>query len=674
MIIFYKPGVTFFSIFLIFLTTLSHANSNAGLNLEWLDRSISPSKNFFTYANGNWQKQNPIPAGYGAWGIFYILRESVQVRIHQLLLSIIKQKNAPGSIEQKLGDFYLSGMDIDAINRLGLAPLQSEFDRIKAINNANSLQLAIAHLHKIGTDAVFNFSSMQDFKHSDKVIGVITQSGLGLPDRDYYLSNKSKFSEIRKIYLQHLSKTFKLLGDSLTAAERESQIVMDIETKIAKASLSQVELRNPYATYHIMDLKQLNNITPHFSWINYFQAVNYPQIKSINMATPNFFKDIDLQLQLIPLEHWKMYLRWRLIDTFAPYLSQAFIDEDFHMSSALSGMQKLLPRWKRVTATENSLLGFAVGKLYVKKYFSPAAKEQVVTMVNNIKHALRNDLHNLQWMTAATRKAAEAKLNLMQERVGYPEKWWDYSSLTINRGPYVLNVLRAQVFLVKRDLDKIGKPVDRTEWQMTPQTVNAYYDPSMNSINLPAGILEPPFFDLNAPMAINYGSIGFVIGHEMTHGFDDQGALFDGAGNLHNWWQATDLKQFNSKIQCIINQFSQYKVNGDIALKGKLVVGEATADLGGLILAYHALHASKYFNTATTIDGFTPDQQFFLGAAHIWTNNIRSKQALLLATTDPHPPAMYRVNGTLANMSQFAQAFAVPEGSPMINKHYCVIW
>lgn len=379
-------------------------------------------------------------------------------------------------------------------------------------------------------------------------------------------------------------------------------------------------------------------------------------------------------LAAIALEDWKIYLRWRLIDSFAPYLSQPFVDQNFKMVSAIGGAEKILPRWKRVVNTENGALGFAIGKLYVEKYFSPAEKQQVLEILQNIRTALREDLQTLGWMTPETRQAALKKLDLMEERVGYPEKWWDYSTLKIDRGPYVLNVIRANEFLIKRDLDKIGKPVDRTEWHMTPQTINAYYDPSMNNINLPAGILQPPFFDPKAPAAVNYGAIGFIIGHEITHGFDDKGALFDGHGNLKNWWTPEDLKKFQAATHCIAEQFSQYKVNGDLAVQGDLVVGEATADLGGLTLAYKAFQSSKAYKNAKTIEGFTPEQQFFLGSAHVWASNIRPEKARHLVTTDPHPPMVYRVNGTLANMPQFQLAFALEEGSPMVNKNRCTIW
>jgi putative endopeptidase len=379
-------------------------------------------------------------------------------------------------------------------------------------------------------------------------------------------------------------------------------------------------------------------------------------------------------LSTVSLNDWKVYLRWHTVDSFAPYLPKAYVDEDFAMRSALTGAKELLPRWQRVVTTEDNALGFAMGKLYVEKKFPPSSKKAVEQILAGIRGALKEDLKGLAWMSPDTRKAADKKLGQMQQRIGYPDKWRDYSSLKIVHGPYVVNVMAANEFLQKRELAKIGKKVDKNEWGMTPQTVNAYYDPSMNNINFPAGILQPPFFDPNAPAAVNYGALGFVMGHEMTHGFDDQGAQFDGHGNLKNWWTADDLAKFHKATDCISDHFSAYTVNGDMHVQGHLITGEATADLGGLTLAYRAFHASKEFKDAKTVDGFTPDQQFFLGAAHVWAMNIRPEESARLVTIDPHPPGIYRVNGTLANMPQFQQAFKAADGSAMVNKDRCVIW
>lgn len=651
------------------------AESAAALHLDWLDKSFKPSQDFYSYANGSWQKQNPIPPEYSSWGSFSILDETVQKKVHDMLIAAAANKTAKvGSIEQKVGDFYYSGMDEASINKLGVTPLQAEFDRIDAIKNQRDLQAMIASLHSIGVDVFFDFGNMQDYKNSKDMIAVAVQGGLGLPNRDYYLKDEIKFKKIREAYVQHIAKMLELMGDSPEKAKNSAHTIMAIETTLAKASMSETQQRDPHAIYNIKQLQELNTLTPAFSWPDYFRAIGLPQLKRINVAMPEFFKALNKELTHVSLEDWKTYMRWHLLDSYASYLSKPFVDENFHMLSALTGTKQLLPRWKRVVKTENGALGFAIGKMYIDKYFSPDDKREVLDILQNIRTALREDLKTLSWMAPATRKAALKKLSLIEERVGYPEKWWDYSTLSIDRGPYVLNVMRANKFLTKRALDKIGKPVDRTEWAMTPQTINAYYDPSMNNINMPAGILQPPFFDPSAPAAINYGAIGFVMAHEMTHGFDDQGAQFDGYGNLKNWWEPEDLKKFKQATDCIVKQFSQYKVADNYPVQGKLVVGEATADLGGLILAWKAFHASDAYKDAKTIDGFTPDQQFFLGAAHVWAANIRPEQARNLVTIDPHPPMIYRVNGSLANMPQFQEAFAITAPSPMVNVKRCVIW
>ena len=646
-----------------------------GLHLNWLDTTVSPAQDFYSYANGTWKKNNPIPPEYPSWGSFNMVNEKVQKLIHQMLIqAAANTKVKPGSIDQKVGDFYFSGMDEDSINQLGVKPLHAEFDRINNIKNLTDIQSEIAHLHQIGIDVFFGFGSMQDYKNSKEMIAAAVQGGLGLPDRDYYLKDTPKFKKIREDYVAHIAKMFELLGDAPDKAAAQANTVMRLETQLAQVSMSQVAQRDPHAVYHMMDKEELAKITPNFSWPDYFSAIGQDKLKQINLAMPDFFKGLNEQIKTVPVSDWQTYLRWHLIDGFASYLSKPFVDENFKMITALTGTEKILPRWKRVVSTENGALGFAIGKMYVDRYFSPEARSQALDILKNIRAVLRTDISTLSWMTPATRKAALKKLDLMEERVGYPTKWWDYSTLNIDRGPYVLNVIRANQFLVKRDLNKIGKPIDRSEWGMTPQTINAYYDPSMNNLNIPAGILQAPFFDPNAPAAVNYGAIGFVMGHEMTHGFDDQGAQFDGHGNLKNWWTPSDLSKFKQATQCIIDQFSQYVVNGDLHVQGKLVVGEAAADLGGITLAYKAFHHSDAYKNAKTIDGVTPDQQFFLGTAHVWAMNMRPQQLQNQITTDPHPPAQYRVNGSLANIPQFQAAYNIGNDSPMVNKNRCVIW
>ncbi|MGH8200275.1 MAG: M13 family metallopeptidase [Steroidobacteraceae bacterium] len=644
------------------------------LHPSWFDTRVSPTQNFFEFANGGWQKRHPIPAAYATWGTFNILQVHNEKIIRQIIENAAGEHAAVGSTEQKVGDFYASGMDTQLIDRLGLGPLSPELDGIAAVRNLADLEREVSHLQMIGVDAMFGIGDMQDFKDSSQVIGVAGQGGLGLPDRDYYLKQDPKFKQIRAEYLAHVARTFELLGDGQPLAAHEAGIVMAIETRLAQASMSRVEERNPRAIYHVMNLVELDRSTPNFSWSDYFREIGYPQIRSINLAMPKFFGALGRNLRSVPLEQWKTYLRWRLIDAFAPYLSLPFVDEDFRMQSVVTGAKQLLPRWQRVVNAEDDALGFAIGKLYVEKEFPPSSKAQVLAILHNIRAALKSDLATLPWMSPATRQAALAKLDLMGERIGYPDKWRDYSQLRIDRGPYVLNVMRANEFEQRRELRKIGKPVDLDEWHMTPQEVNAYYSPAMNNINFPAGILQPPFFDPTAPMAVNFGAAGWVMGHEMTHGFDDHGAQFDGHGNLKNWWTPDDSKRFHAATSCISDHFSTYTVDGDFHVQGKLVTGEETADLGGLTLAWRAFHASSAYKNAKTVDGFTPDQQFFLGAAHVWADNTRSAEARRLVTIDPHAPPQYRVNGTIANMPQFQEAFHVPAGSPMVNAQRCVIW
>ncbi len=646
-----------------------------GLHLNWLDRSVNPAQNFYAYANGTWVKDNPVPADYSRWSQFGILYKDNQEIIHQLLKEAAQNTQAAsGSDEQKIGDFYASGMDETAVNEDGISPLDPELKSIDNMFNQQQLQAEIAHLQMIGVNALFGFGSMQDFKNSTKVIGIAVQGGLGLPDRDYYFKKDPASVKIREAYVQHIAKMFELLGETPDNASRQAGIVMAIETKLAKASMTRIERRDPHAIYHVMNLRRLDKTTPNFSWQEYFANVGHPELKSINLAMPKYFKAMGLQLASVPISNWKAYLRWQLVDAFAPYLSQPFVEEDFRMQSLLNGAKVLQPRWQRVIEAEDDALGFAVGKVYVDKKFPASSKADALAILHSIRAALKSDLQDLSWMDEKTRKAAISKLELMGERIGYPDKWRDYSALRVDRGPYVLNVVRANVFENQRELNKIGKPVDKNEWGMTPQTVNAYYSPLRNNINFPAGILQPPFFDPKAPMAVNYGAIGAVMGHEMTHGFDDHGSQFNGYGNLRNWWTRGDRRHFEKNVKCIAKQYSSYTVDGDVHVQGKLVTGEAIADLGGLKLAWRAFHASPYYKNAKIIDGFTPDQQFFLGYAHIWASNITPEEARRRVATDPHPPAIDRVNGTLANLPQFQTAYHVPKNSPMANRHRCVIW
>jgi len=647
----------------------------AALHLDWIDSSADPTRDFFQFANGSWLRKNPIPAAYSSWGVDQILSQQNQDFIHELLQSAAQDSAAaPGSEERKIGDFYASGMDEAGIEKAGAATLAPELQRIEALQQRVDLTAELAHLQMIGVDALFDIGQMQDFKDSTKVIGVAMQGGLGLPDRDYYLKADAKFAKIRAAYLRHLGRSFALLGDSPATAAREARTVMAFETRLARASMPVEEQRDPHAIYHPMNQDALHQAAPAIDWLGYFESVGHPELQQINLATPQFFAAASKEMLEAPLADWRVYLRWHLVEAYSPYLSRAFVDESFRLTQVLRGNKEQLPRWRRVANAEDHALGFAVGHLYVQKKFPPEAKQQVLDILHGIRAALKQDIAGLPWMSEATRAKALDKLALIEERIGYPDVWRDYSALAVDRGPYALNMMRANAFENARELDKIGKPVDRNDWDMTPQEVNAYYDPSMNNINFPAGILQPPYFDPQATLAVNYGAIGAVIGHEITHGFDDEGSQFDGHGNLVNWWTEADTKRFQSGVDCIADQFSQYTVDGGLHVKGKLVTGEAIADLGGLLLALRAFEASPGAAGAPVIGGYTPQQQLFISYGHSWADMYRPELARELATANPHPLPIFRVNGTLANIAAFQQAFKVPQDSPLARKDACVIW
>ena len=648
--------------------------SRDGQYPEWLDRAVPPRLDFFRYANGGWIKANPMPPDRSYWGVDTLLEQKNQSFIRDLLVSLNHDDSiASGSAQRKVADFYTSGMDEAGIEAAGIAPLQPELDRIAAIANLDDLQAEFAHLQLIGVAAPLQLGQMQDFKDSTQIIALAVQNGLGLPNRDYYFKNEPTFKAARSEYLLHVSRTFVLLGESSSSADGQAKTVMALETRLARGSMPDVEQRDPRAIYHPMTLRQASALTPHLNWAGLLKNLGHPEIESLNVAMPEFYKTLDRELLSTPLADWKTYLRWQLIDAYAAYLPAAFVNEDFHMRSVLTGAQELQARWLRVLTAEDEALGFAMGEMYVARNFSPAAKQAATAMVERVRETLRADLQTLAWMSPATRTAAIEKLEQMELRIGYPDRWRDYSALKIDRGPYVLNVLRAREFEQRREYDKIGKPVDRSEWSMTPQTVNAYYDPSMNSLNVPAGILQPPYFDVSWPDAMNYGATGATtVGHEMTHGFDDEGAKFDGHGNLKNWWAPSDLKKFQAATHCIAEQFSRFTVPGGMHVQGDLVTGEAVADLGGLILAWRAFHALPV--AAAGAQEFSADQQFFIAFAHSWAGQMRPEQAQEMVTTDPHPPTEFRTNGTLANSREFQTAFGIPAPSPMVKSERCVIW
>jgi putative endopeptidase len=585
-------------------------------------------------------------------------------------------KAASGSNGQKIGDFYASCMDTSAVDAAGAKPIEPDMARIAAVKDVASLQLETSRLQAQGVGAMFRFASRQDAKDSTQVIAAAGQGGLGLPDRDYYLRDDEKSKKLREAYVAHAQKLFELLGDPTDKAAAEAKTIMGIETALAKASMSNVDLRDPNKTYHRMSVEDVQTLAPNISWATYFDQVGAPGLKDLNVGQPDFFKSLSGQLTSTPIEDWKTYLRWTLVNTTAPGLSEPFVAEDFAFNGKeLRGAKEILPRWKRcVTATDRSL-GEALGQVYVEKYFPPDAKAHALEMVHNLTAALRQDIPTLSWMGAATRTQAIAKLQAFGVKIGYPDKWRDYSGLNIVRNNYMQNELGAAHFEFARQLKKIGKPVEKTEWGMTPPTVNAYYRSSMNEIVFPAGILQPPFYDPKADDAVNYGGMGAVIGHEITHGFDDQGSKFDAQGNLKDWWSADDLKNFKERATCVSDQFDGYVVDGDLHENGKLVLGESIADLGGLTIAYAAYEKSlEGKQRPPEKDGFTAEQRFFLGWAQIWGANERLEYARLLANTNPHPLPRFRGNGPLSNMAEFAKAFGCKKGDAMVREQACKIW
>jgi putative endopeptidase len=638
-----------------------------GIDLTILDKTCKPCEDFYHYASGEWIKKNPIPAAYPSWGRFNELAERNRELLHQILEAASANTKAPaGSNEQKIGDFYASCMDEKQTNAVGAKPLEAEFARIDAIQGTAELQAEIARLQELGVGALFNFGSTQDEKNSSQVIGGADQGGLGLPDRDYYTKTDDKSKQIRQQYEEHVAKMLEIAGDDGAKAGEEAKGILDLETKLAESSLTRVERRDPDKTYHKMNRSELRTLTPNWSWEDYFQEIGYTNIDFVDVSAPKFFETMSQALKDTRFETWKTYLRWHLVNSAAAYLSDPFVDENFNFNGrVLQGTKELLPRWKRcVTATDHQL-GEALGQIYAQKYFPPEAKARALEMVNHLTEVLHDDLQSLPWMGPATREQALAKLAAFNRKIGYPDKWRDYSAYTVDRGPYALNQMRGAQFEFKRDLNKIGKPVDRTEWGMTPPTVNAYYSSIMNEIVFPAGIMQPPFFDPNADDASNYGAMGAVIGHEMTHGFDDQGRKFDAQGNLRDWWTPEDEKNFNERAACVEKQFDSYVVQDDLHENGKLVLGESIADLGGLNLAYRALQKAEKGKKPALIGGLTADQRFFLSYAQIWASSDRPEYERLIVNTNPHPLGRFRAIAAPSNMPQFFRAFDCKEGDAM---------
>ena len=643
------------------------------LNVEWLDRTVDPCVDLFTFSCGKWIQSNPIPPDQSSWGIYNKLQDDNLKQLRELLEATSAPNRARSSNAQKIGDYYASCMDETAIDALGIKPLQPELLRIEQLQAKKDLATVVASM--IGEGTPFRIDSEQDFKDSSIVTAAVDQRGLGLPDRDYYLKQDQKSKDLRAAYVAHVQKMFELLGDKPELAATEAQSAMKIETALARGSMTRVDRRDPKKIYHFMSVAELEKLTPAFGWKEYFRQIGLSGITSLNVAVPEFFKTLNSQIEQQDLATWKSYLRWHAIHANATSLSSAVVNENFNFfGKTLQGKEQLPPRWKRCTNDVDDDLGEALGQVYVEKYFSPEAKKQVLEILQGIQKAMDADIHSLPWMSEETKRRALEKLQSMANKIGYPDKWRDYRQLEIKRGDHMGNSLRARRFKFDRDLAKIGKPVDRQEWQMTPPTVNAYYDPQKNDINFPAGILQPPLFDPKSDAAPNYGNAGSTIGHELTHGFDDEGRQFDAQGNLKDWWTTIDGKEFDRRASCISDQYSQYTVIDDIKINGKLTLGEDVADLGGTLLAYLAWKEATKDQKRESIDGFTPDQRFFIAYGQQWCSSNKDETKRLRAAIDPHSPDQYRANGVVSNMPEFREAFHCKPGQPMVRENACRVW
>ena len=646
-----------------------------GIDLSSIDQKVQPCDDFYRYVCTGWKAAHPIPPDQSSWGRFDELQDHNYEVLHGIL-----DKDAPADpkrnpIQRQVGDFYAACMDENAIEAKGTAPLKADLARVDGLADRAALPALLARLHPIGAGALFSFSSLQDFKDATQVLAFVDQSGLGLPDRDYYLKEDAKSAEQRKLYVAHVENMLALLGEPAERAAADASAVMAFETALAKAQLDLVSRRNPQKVYHRLTVKDLQALTPGFSWNAYLRGLSAPPIPALNVTVPDYFRAMDALVAKTDLPTLRAYLRWHLVHASASALPKAFVDESFAFyGKALAGTKELRPRWKRCVVATDGALGEALGQEYVAKTFPPAAKARTKAMVAAIEAALKEDIETLPWMTPVTKKAAEGKLRAIANKIGYPDRWRDYSRVKVERGDYLGNAQRADVFEFRRQLGKIGKPVDRGEWSITPPTVNAYYNPLMNDINFPAGILEPPFYSQAADDAVNFGAIGAVIGHELTHGFDDSGRQFDAHGNLQNWWTPVDAKEFETRATCVADQYSGYTAVGDVKVNGHLTLGENTADNGGVRIAGIALANTLGGKPGAKVDGYTPEQRFYIGWAQIWCENVTPELLRLLALTNPHSPGEYRVNGVVSNSPEFQKAWSCKPGAPMAPETRCRVW
>lgn len=657
----------FILVFILILTLTTRAQKKVGFDTNNLDRTVSPSKDFYQFAVGGWVKNNPIPDDQTRWGSFSILAEENNKQLRKIVEAAAANKNwAKGSPEQKIGDFYATGMDSVRIEKDGYKPIIADLKAIDGLKNKKELTKFLAEMHLRGTGALFNFFVRDDAKKSSMNAPYLSQGGLGLPDIEYYTKDDNRSKEIRGKYLQHVTNIFKLIDIDSESAAKYSQIILDIETKLAKASNTRLENRDPEKVYNKMTIENLKQIATNFEWDLYFQNMGVENINLVIVSQPKFIAAMAQTINQIPMVEWKIYLKWNVILDAASTLSSPFVNERFDFTQKfLAGSKAMPPRWKRIIGAVNGAMGELLGQIYVKEYFSQGAKERAQKIVATLLVSMGESIKGLEWMSDDTKEQALIKLSKFGVKIGYPDKWKDYSELNIERDSYYKNLERARRWARKVNLSKIGKPVDRLEWGMTPQTVNASYSPTKNEITFPAAILQPPFFDQSADDAINYGAMGAVIGHEISHGFDDQGRKFDASGNIKDWWTKEDADKFKARAQKLIDQYNNFVVIDTFKVNGALTLGENIGDLGGLTISFTALKKTDQFKKGEEIDGFTPAQRFFLGWAQVWATNSRPEALKLQVKTDVHSPSIQRVNGPLQNLPDFFEAFDVKPGDEM---------
>lgn len=648
------------------------------LDLASMDKTADACVNFYQYSCGGWKKNNPVPADQTSWSVYGKLYEDNLAFLRGILEQASANNPQRNAVTRLIGEFYASCMDESTVEKQGITPVREKLEAIAKLTSVRQLAPLIALLQQdYGRSALFGAGSTQDPDDSEQVIAEIDQGGLGLPDRDYYTKEDAKSKETRERYVQHVQKVFELMGESPEAAKKDADTVMRLESDLAKASLTRVDRRNPYNLKHKMKLSELNELAPNFDWKAYYTTAAYPHFEILNVATPDFFKEVNAKLASEPLDHWKTYLRFHVVDSASPYLSSSFVDENFAFyRQYLRGAKEQQPRWKRCVGYTDRQLGEALGQVYVAKVFSPELKQSTLDMVRRIEDAMALRIQQLDWMSPETKQQALRKLHGIRNKIGYPDKWRDYSSIIIDRNEFAANMARTSEFEHHREFDKIGKPVDHAEWDMSPPTVNAYYNPQMNDINFPAGVLQPPLYDVKMDAAPNYGNTGGTIGHELTHGFDDEGSQYDATGNLKNWWTKADREKFDARTKCVEDQYAGYVVVDDIHINSKLTLGEDVADLGGEILAYMAWQDATRGQELQPRDGLTPEQRFFIGFAQWACENERPEELRVRAATDPHSPGEYRINGVVMNMPEFAKAFACKAGQPMTKpaNKVCKIW